>query len=176
MTTSSENPAEDQAFIDSTTPRFIARFTGLQRVHGVYLKPGPAEPGKKREGKRWTAKEPVTDALYAAHLAGNNGLGIVPIRDDDTCLWGCGDIDDYSVDHPALLEKIKAFGLPLIVCRTKSGGAHALLFASEPIPRCADARQVKRVDDRAWLSKHRDFPEARTLYRTRGTTRAMARG
>lgn len=115
--------------------RFAARFVGLERSHGVYLAPGPAKPGEKREGKRWTDKKnPVTPQLYVTHLEGSAGLGIVPIRDDSTCLWGCGDVDDYRVDHKELVGKIEEFGLPLILCRSKSGGAHCLLFASEPTP------------------------------------------
>lgn len=106
----------------STTARFATRFTGLQRVHGVCLKPPQTEPGKKAEARCWTAKEPVTDALYVAHLEGRAGLGIVPIRDDNTCMWGCIDIDNYTIDHNKLLEKIRQLELPLVVCRTKSGG------------------------------------------------------
>jgi putative DNA primase/helicase len=135
MTLNSENSTENQDDLPKTPQeRFIDRFSGLTRVHGVYLTPGHAEPGHKREGKRWTAKEPVTPELWTEHLAGRAGLGIVPIRDDDTCLWGCGDIDDYSIDHKKLLAKIAELKLPLVVCRTKSGGAHCFLFGSEPLP------------------------------------------
>ena len=78
----------------------------------------------------------MTSAIWARHLAGKDGfgIGVVPIRDDETCGFGAIDIDVYPFDHNALVAKIEALSLPLIVCRTKSGGAHCYLFTSEPVP------------------------------------------
>jgi hypothetical protein len=45
--------------------------------------------------------------------------------------WGCIDIDSYAgFDHQKLINKIKQFKLPLVVCRSKSGGAHVFLFTN----------------------------------------------
>jgi len=127
------------------------------------MAPGPAEPGKKREGKRWTAKEQVTDAMYVSHLDGRAGLGIVPIRDDDTCVWGCGDIDDYNLDHVTLLEKIKALGLPLVLCRTKSGGGHCFLFTSVPVPAALMRDRLKDWMTALGFPKIEIFPKQDSL-------------
>ena len=61
-------------------------------------------------------------------------LGIIPINEDNQCVWGCVDIDSYAgFDHKQLIDKIKQFKLPLAVCRSKSGGAHVFLFSAKPV-------------------------------------------
>ena len=65
---------------------------------------------------------------------GSQSLGIIPINDDNQCVWGCVDIDSYAgFDHKKLIDKIKQFKLPLLVCRSKSGGAHVFLFTADPV-------------------------------------------
>jgi hypothetical protein len=72
----------------------------------------------------------VTDALWESHLAGEHRLGIVPIRDDNTVLFGAIDIDDYSVGVQSLAAR--GADLPLVVTRSKSGGAHFWIFFATP--------------------------------------------
>ena len=117
--------------------RFMALFAGLGRAHGTYLiGAGTRSDAKgKVKGQAITRQEPVTEALWAAHLAGEGaGLGIVPIREDSTCHFGAIDIDDYSISLPEIEAKVAALKLPLVPCRTKSGGCHLYLFATEPVP------------------------------------------
>ena len=65
-------------------------------------------------------------------FTGTENLGIIPINDNSECRWGCIDIDSYAgFDHKKLINKIKNLNLPLIVCRSKSGGAHVFLFTSD---------------------------------------------
>ena len=61
-------------------------------------------------------------------------VGIIPINENNESRWGCIDIDEYNFDHQALIKKILAAKLPLLVCRSKSGGAHVFLFTSDFIP------------------------------------------
>lgn len=120
----------------SLAGRFMARFAGLERAHGTYeIGAGArADAKNKINGKALTKLEPVTEELWELHLAGKRGLGIVPIRDDASCLFGAIDIDVYdNFDLPALEAKCLALKLPLVPCRTKSGGAHLYLFAAEPL-------------------------------------------
>jgi len=72
-------------------------------------------------------------AHWEEHLAGKRSLGIIPIDENNQCRWGCIDIDQYPLDHKLLVEKIRRMKLPLIVCRSKSGGAHCFLFTVTPI-------------------------------------------
>lgn len=115
--------------------RFQQRFSGLDRAYGVYNVKGSAEKGAKHIGSAQTFREAPTLGLWEAHLDGTQGLGIVPIRDDQTVLFGAVDIDVYKgLDHKEMADKILKWDLPLIVCKTKSGGAHLYLFCREPIP------------------------------------------
>ena len=100
----------------SLAGRFMARFAGLERAHGTYeIGAGArADAKNKINGKALTKLEPVTEELWELHLAGKRGLGIVPIRDDASCLFGAIDIDVYdNFDLPALEAKCLALKLPL---------------------------------------------------------------
>jgi len=117
----------------ATAHKFFELFQGLDRAHTEWT-PGPAVAGKqKREGRYITKRDPVTPALWQAHIDGKVGLTIIPIRDDATVLFGAIDIDVYDLDLHTLETKVEACGLPLIVCRTKSGGAHLYCFFKEPV-------------------------------------------
>src|SRR4051812_30632018 len=115
--------------------RFARRFRGLDRAYGSYT-PDKEKAGLKLEGKVDTVTAPVTLQLYERHLRGDEeGLGIVPITDEHTCWFGAVDVDQYKgLNHADLDEKIDRLGLPLIVCQTKSGGAHLFVFFSEAVP------------------------------------------
>ena len=40
-------------------------------------------------------------------------------------------LTQYPLDHKLLITKIRKLKLPLVVCRSKSGGAHCFLFATD---------------------------------------------
>ena len=109
-------------------------FRGLERAHGCTKVTAPAENGVKLKGQSFVVRQPVTTELWKMHLDGTQSLGIIPINEDNQCVWGCVDIDSYAgFDHKKLIDKIKQFNLPLIVCRSKSGGAHVFLFSDQPV-------------------------------------------
>lgn len=108
-------------------------FRGHESAHGIYTV-SAAGRGKKVSGKAETLAEPMTDQLWAEHLDGKNGLGVIPIREDSKASWGAIDVDQYPLDHKALIARIEDLKLPLVVCRSKSGGAHLYLFLSKAIP------------------------------------------
>ena len=113
--------------------RFKAIFSGLDIAYGTYKIEGSRGDGKQA-GKAVVVRKPPTDDLWEKHLTGvEPSLGIIPIRADNSCIWGCIDIDQYPLDHAGLVKKIKSLELPLVVCRSKSGGAHVFLFTKEPI-------------------------------------------
>lgn len=115
---------------------FKVLFTGLDRAYGEYVIPVGAAPSDtgKIKGKAQTVKKPVTAKVWEEHLSGKIGLGLVPIREDGTCSWGAIDLDFYNdFDHAGLERKLAAMKLPLVVCRTKSGGCHLYLFLREPV-------------------------------------------
>jgi len=110
-------------------------FKGLENAYGQTKITNEIRSDGKNEVKSYTIKKPVTDLLWEQHIKGiEPALGIVPINEDNECKWGCIDIDTYPFDHLTLIKKIKEAGLPLIVFRSKSGGAHVYCFVTEFVP------------------------------------------
>ena len=105
--------------------------------------------------KKWTNKGAVKLIDYAKHLDGQEGLGIVPIKSGSVCSYSCIDWDEHKktgidADLIALSTKIAEMELPLIACRSKSGGAHIYGFYDTPMP-ATKCRQLmiefaKRLD------------------------------
>ena len=111
--------------------KFSSIFDGLKIAYGTY-KIEKQQANGKNTGKAAIIREPRTTALWAGPLSGKGrGIGILPITEDTQCVWGCVDVDQYPLDHKVLVEKIRKLKLPLVVCRSKSGGAHCFLFATE---------------------------------------------
>lgn len=96
-------------------------------------------------GNMATEKAEVSLREYAQHLDGETGLGIVPVTDGGTCKFGAIDIDKHEspedIDFQAIAAKIREYRLPLVMCRTKRGGAHLYVFGSEYLP----AKLVQRM-------------------------------
>jgi hypothetical protein len=115
--------------------RFKEIFTGLERAHGVTFVDKKGVDGEKIKGKSFVKRETVTDDMWLRHLQGTEpSLGIIPINDENKCIWGCLDIDSYAgFDHQKLINKIKLLKLPLVVFRSKSGGAHVFCFTTVPV-------------------------------------------
>lgn len=114
--------------------RFLAIFKSYERAHGRYgLKRGSSDSGKVVGFPRTEMTE-MTEQAVLEHLRGLDGVGGLPLLEDDNVWWAALDFDDNTIDHPALARQIKKLGLPLTVCRSKSGGAHCYIFFNEPQP------------------------------------------
>lgn len=114
--------------------RFLAIFKGYEHAHGRYaLKKGSSDSGKVVGAPVTIMTEMPVDAVVE-HFKGGEGVGGLPLLEDDHVWWAALDIDDNSIDHAALTKHIKKLGLPLIVCRSKSGGAHCYVFFNTPQP------------------------------------------
>lgn len=115
----------------SNAEKFASIFDGLKQAYGTYRVDRKQENGKN-VGKATIVHEPRTTALWEGHLSGKGtGIGVIPINENNSCKWGCLDIDQYPLDHKALVERIRKLKLPLVVCRSKSGGAHMFLFTTD---------------------------------------------
>ena len=122
--------------------KMMSLFSGNMKAHGTHGQP-------TRNGLKWeikntakTLREPVTEDLWRQHLDGKRPLGVVPINDDAQCFWGSIDVDEYDVDLLAIMRAAEKY--PLVPCRSKSGGLHLFLFASEPVP-AGDMRSALRA-------------------------------
>lgn len=137
--------ADDDAARLSRAQRFAALFRGSPRAHGTYTVDPNQRDGKKIEGKRWTVKEPPTLLHFVKHLDGSYGLGAVPmlLEPPGGTVWAAIDIDDYDLDPAEFARRCASYGIPGIVCRTKSGGVHVYFFYKEPIQGDATRRKIR---------------------------------
>ena len=103
--------------------RFLRLFRPAEHAHGRH-KDGP------KKGSSWIEHAPPTEALAAEHLRGAIHLGVFPLHRDGACFFGAIDVDDYALDHAALAARIATLKLPLLLCRSKSGGAHLYAFSA----------------------------------------------
>jgi hypothetical protein len=147
--------------------KFSNIFDGLQAAYGTYKING-RDPKGKATGKATVVKEPRTTELWEAHLAGKQSIGIIPINESNACKWGCIDIDEYNFDHQALIEKLQAAKLPLVVCRSKSGGAHVFLFVQDFIPAKDMQDTLKRLAVSLGYGACEIFPKQIVLHLERG--------
>jgi len=128
----------------SLAEEFHALFAGLDRAHGQFNVSREQGGKGKVGGSARTHYAPPTVNLWERHLKGDYGLGIVPIRDDGTVRFGAIDVDDYTVDISQIERDLRQMSLPLVPCRTKSGGVHLYLFCAEDID--AELVRAKLMD------------------------------
>lgn len=119
---------KDKKTASSLAERFFALFPSNLRSSGRF------DPGRERA---FTEYEPLTVVDFERHLSGQMGCGGVPIQDDNSCMWGAIDFDNHDSDEDLPIKKMeevaRANALPLILCRSKSGGVHAYIFCEKPI-------------------------------------------
>ncbi len=120
----------------STVQRFMKLFRGYESAHGQY-RVKKKEADGKMSGRAVTVSEPPTEINFEQHLSGNEYiLGIIMLKEDNSCNFGVIDIDirghvKLSESLESLEQKIR--NTPLVLCRSKSGGAHLYLFCEPAI-------------------------------------------
>lgn len=145
--------------------RFARLFSGYSKAHGTFQTLKADETGKVK-GKALTERGGATLNDYAAHLNGTSaGLGVIMLRDDDTCLFGAIDYDVKTMNHAKAEAKVRELGLPLILCRSKSGGGHFYVFLKDPV--AAISLQDRLTEWTAMLgmaAKTEQFPKQATRF------------
>jgi len=107
---------------------FQALFSGNEKAYGQHMY-ALSEEGEKEKGTNTTVTDKlVTQDLYAAHLKGEKGLGIVPITSDAKCKFAVIDIDIYDKNLMPYLSAIERYNLPLVPFYSKSKGLHIYVF------------------------------------------------
>jgi len=111
-------------------------FKGYEHAHGQY-RVQKKEADGKMSGRAVTVSEPATIENFESHLNGGDYiLGIIMLRENNSCNFGVIDIDIRGeVKLNESLEQLekKIRNTPLVLCRSKSGGAHLYLFCSPAI-------------------------------------------
>lgn len=154
----------------TTAARIMALFEGRAGVSGTHGTP-VRKPGTQKWEIKSTAqslREPVTEALWQKHLDGVRPLGVVPVREDNTCLWGSIDVDDYDRDLIKIIQAVEQQKFPLVPCRSKSGGLHLFMFLSEPVPAGAIQAVLRDLAARLGLAGCEIFPKQSMVLAERG--------
>jgi hypothetical protein len=114
----------------SQAKRLLAAYMGAAAAHGTTTVGRVGRDGKA-EGKSRIVREPLTEEIVQGHIDGKQGVGAIPINEDNMCKFGAIDVDVYDLNHKELQEKICKLDLPLLHCRSKSGGAHLYVFLKD---------------------------------------------
>jgi hypothetical protein len=166
---------------DAIIDRLMQLFTSRDGVRGDYwLKPDTPK-GAKKKGEGCTVKEQITREHWIEHLTGKSdrrpfkpgyiyqGLGGVPICDDQMCRFGAIDIDKYPDDAAGPLNPeeccadIQAQGLPLVVTRSKSGGLHYWVFFAQPQRADHLQDELERYSNALGFPGQEIFPKQRVI-------------
>ena len=148
--------------------KFASIFDGLEEAYGTF-KIEKQQSNGKNTGKAALVRETRTTALWQGHLSGKgSGVGIIPINSENKCKWGCIDIDQYPLDHKNLMGKIRKLKLPLVVCRSKSGGAHCFIFSKDWIEAKEMQKTLQHLSSALGYGESEIFPKQIKLHLDRG--------
>ena len=150
--------------------RLLALFAGNEDFCGTH-----GEPQWDEEKGKWsihssarTLADRVSLQHWEVHLSGERPLGVAPTRRDSSCLWGSIDVDDYAVDALAVARRIELAHLPLLPCRSKSGGLHLFLFLAAAEPARAVQAALRDAAAQMGLAESEIFPKQSELHTDRG--------
>jgi hypothetical protein len=141
-------------------------FQGSDVAHGQFI-PEKSSEGKQK-GRAETKKEPTTLYHWQSHLDGTVGLGIIPIREDTSCGWAAIDVDIYPLNFVELLLKVKKNALPLVACKSKSGGAHLYLFLKRPLEAADVIKYLRNATSKLGIGGTEIFPKQSKVLTERG--------
>jgi hypothetical protein len=151
--------------------RIASLFRGSEEAHGTFdpdLRPRTVGTKIEIKTSARTLREPVTLEHWAQHLEGKRPLGCIPLRPDDTVVWGAIDVDVYTINLTELVERIRTVDFPLVTTRSKSGGAHLFRFVPEPVSASEMIAHLNELRVELGLGACEVFPKQVSLIRERG--------
>ena len=89
----------------SYAERLMTAFEGSTVAHGTTTVGRIGRNGKAEADSR-IVREPMTVEKIQEHIDGVQGVGAIPINEDNMCKFGALDIDTYDLDHKSLTKKI----------------------------------------------------------------------
>ena len=84
----------------SLAERLLAAFEGSIAGHGKTTVGRVGRTGKV-DAKSLIVREQITEEKVQAHIEGKQGVGAIPINQDNLCKFGALDIDTYDLKHKA---------------------------------------------------------------------------
>ena len=156
----------------SLAEEFATRYAGLRQAYGTFTATNESREDGKEGGKNITISKELSEKdvldLWVNHLSGKQSIGLVPIDENNACVWGAIDVDEYQLDLKELAKKLAKHKLPLVVCRSKSGGAHIYLFIEEPVPASLLQRKLRQLAASIGYGQAEIFPKQTQLLLDRG--------
>jgi len=151
----------------NTAARFMSVFEGSEVAHGQTTVGRTARNGKA-EAKSMIIREPMTEDLVERHLSGGMGVGSIPINGNNACRFAAIDVDDYDLDLQGVNKRVQAMALPLVVCRSKSGGAHLYLFLRDWEKASVVREYMTEIASALGFAGREIFPKQDTVLHERG--------
>ena len=156
----------------SLAEEFATRYAGLRQAYGTFTATNESREDGKEGGKNITISKELSEKdvldLWVNHLSGEQSIGLVPIDENNACVWGAIDVDEYQLDLKGLSKKLAKHKLPLVLCRSKSGGAHIYLFIEEPVPASLLQRKLRQLAASIGYGQAEIFPKQTQLLLDRG--------
>ena len=143
-------------------------FQGNEKAYGKFTYTDKVRDDGKVKGTGVTVRSPVSLQLWDEHLSGIHQLGIIPINENSETKFGAIDIDDYNVKKEVLNEKIYQHKLPVILFRSKSGGAHLFMFTSEYVSAGLIQRKLHEIAAFLGYGNAEVFPKQTQILKERG--------
>jgi hypothetical protein len=145
-------------------------FSGYTEAYGLYRlgKHTSIKASGKVTGKPSTVRKKLTPQEWVYHLEGSQGLGVIPITDKSEVMFGAIDIDEYSLDIPKLCQEIIEKQLPLVPCKTKSGGIHLYVFFRDWTPAGPVIEQLRSIAASLGFGGSEIFPRQANIIADRG--------
>jgi len=131
--------------------RFALLFRGLETAYGTFNLTGKQANGKAK-GKASVVRAKRTLATFEKHF------------------WGAIDIDQYPLNHSAIVKTVHRQKLPLVVCRSKSGGGHVFIFLKEAVAAETLQNKLNEVASEIGFANTEIFPKQIRLVLERGDT------
>ena len=151
----------------SDAKKLIEAFEGSGAAHGTTVVGRTGRNGKAESDSR-VVRGALTEEKIQAHIEGKMGVGSIPITQDNMCKFGALDIDTYDIDLKALNDKVHEMKLPLIMCRSKSGGAHLYLFTKDWEPAALVREYLTEMSVALGYSGCEIFPKQDKILADRG--------
>ena len=111
---------------------FASLFRGYPNAFGTYAHMDLGMKRGKQKPRQWSKKKPITPLVIANHLEGKEPLGVYPLEDNEQVQFAAIDIEVYQLDFEQISRQLIAWSIPMLVCNSKSNGAHLYVFFSEP--------------------------------------------
>ena len=98
----------------------LAAFEGSKVAHGTTTVGRIGRNGKADADSR-IVRQALTVEIMQGHIDGEQGIGAIPINEENKCKWGALDIDVYDLDHNELQHRIQKLKLTAAALQIQVG-------------------------------------------------------